>query len=354
MRRLWCCSSEASSVTATTSGVTGPTAATQQPTETTKTESAPEPLPAAEVPAPMSPEVASHALYAKFGSIFAWLVDALDCMSFDLIGVIASFLRPGSATPNAQPLFLYRFGTPGDFDSAYAIAEAPDREHMWLANQNRILIIDKQGTIKKRVAHTMAEVHQIAFDSNGEAFVADWTINCVYVFSAASAEYLRSIDDLASPGGVAVDRKGLVAVAGSTYVSVLFVQVCAEANGHRVRVFRRNGESVRWMGGWGNEQSQMRFPRELAINHWHNNNKNTGAVDIDGKTELFIADEDNEAVKVRSCFCEMLCCSFLCIVRCSISTTVHFYARSNVGFDPTGCVSIIRQTFWSPTRQNTP
>lgn len=217
-----------------------------------------EPEPKPEFVVVPSLEVAGHPQYKKFGAVFAVVAEALWCVvccravlswlcilrstiSLDIVGMIASFLRFSPPSHATQPVFVRQFGSAknAEFESVYAIAEAPNLEHMWVSAGGCVRIITKQGHFVSRVDGRFAEPHQIAFDSNGEVFVADWMRSLVQVCSL-QGQHLRELakyyDDefertsdrrfLDSPGGVAVDGKGRVAVAGAAFgVSLFHVQL---------------------------------------------------------------------------------------------------------------------------------
>lgn len=208
----------------------------------------------------------------------------LPVFSLDLVGLIASYLVFGVATPNSKPKLLSYFGKyvdqvigPGQFKWAvYSIAVCPYTSNVWVGHFDGVQIFDEHHDFIRRVAQDELSWRcaGIAFDSNREVYIVNNGKGYVLVCDI-EGNVLRRIGQekkFNSPWSVAVDGKGLVYVVDQDT---------------RVKVFNRDGSFVRAIGEPGSADGQLKSPTGIAL------------LPKDEGHEVFVVDQYNHRIQAR-------------------------------------------------------
>lgn len=210
------------------------------------------------------------------------LAESLELFSLDLVGLIASFLVCGAATPNAKAVLLFQMVEHKDTldrehsdHCVYGIAFNPNTNAIWAAYRQKIQAFTYDGQFLFSVAPDgWNAMRSIAFDTDNEAYVvhsmgvgvcnaSDGSVNREF------GSYGKGLMVLHLPFSIAADGKGL-----------LFV---AEYGRDRVHVVDRNGVFVRTFGEQGGADGQFRDLTCLAYTHTN---------------EIVVADKNNLRIQV--------------------------------------------------------
>lgn len=275
------------------------------------------------------------------------LVDALSCFLRDVVRLVCGYAVYNVIKAGARAKSLYYFGGFDELQSrgqfagqGYGLAVSPYDGTIWASDGERVQICsgeqhayDEKGYVKNPQAIRMLDQPKfhmggslrpvsIAFDNNGEVFIAMREHNAVCVYDTAghfrrwidiqvqrekswdSAETSQFSLPLNKPRGVAVNGEGLVAVADTL-------------NG-RVVIFTREGKFVKAFDrervrcGPGPGRTCFSNPRSLAVTPTN---------------ELLVL--DSRQLFIQVCVCLLFVCLHLillcsCLCRHLISAEISF------------------------------
>ena len=210
----------------------------------------------------------------RFGSMGQTLADACPILSFDVVGIIASYIVCGCAKPDAQPNHLSSFGSQGQGDGQFSphcsgiACDSLDR--IWVCDRRRVQVFDSDGSFLFHSAlGKVKDPVSIAIDSvHNEVFIADCRLDEMIV-CGMDGRFLRRfgltlLNDLVSLAvcvSQVVVRKH-VGMAGNIQKNGWLVM--SDFSNHRVQVFDRNGRWVREWGREGNGNGQFDGPKGIV------------------------------------------------------------------------------------------
>ena len=196
---------------------------------------------------------------SEFHRVTAAIADAVASFSLDVCGVVADYLVCGPATAGATAGLLFSFGPIGidkrGGQSCSGIAVSPNQD-IWVCcqshEQSSVQVFSAEFKFCHRVTSKggWKTPTKVAFDTNGEVFVADYGAGCIVVcrpdgsFVRQFSSPRGSRGQINGPGEVVADGKGLILVASMRI--------------GRIHVFTRHGSFVR---EWGSDLN----PRGLAL-----------------------------------------------------------------------------------------
>ena len=190
----------------------------------------------------------------------------MSTFSFDLLALIADILLCSfpTATKGAKPQLLFSFGSDGEGDGQFSIGcsgitVGPGNE-IWVSSQRKVQVFngeDGKFLFHAAPGHWKDRVYGMAFDSNGEVFIADCSAHRIVV-CGLDGSFVRAFGSeggnngqFQGPRDVIVDFKGLVFVA--------------DTDNQRVQVLTRSGEFVQLFGSAGRHDGQFNDPVDVAL-----------------------------------------------------------------------------------------
>ena len=205
--------------------------------------------------------------------------------SLDVVGVVAAYVVCGVATAGSTPSHLFSFGSEGTDDGkftngCFSLATRSDG-NIWVGDGRGCQMFSSEGKFIRRVAEGNFSLScwAIAFDRNGEVFLAD-TFGYRILVCRLDGSFVRSFGSQGSgevrfvwPRGFVVDGNGQL--------------FAGDSGNHRVQVLRRDGSFVRAFGSYGTGDGQLNNPRGVAFS---------------SAAEVFICDSNNHRVEVIRLF----------------------------------------------------
>ena len=176
-----------------------------------------------------------------------------------------------STPPGAKAKRLHSVGSAGDDDGqfrgyVFGLAYSPDGK-LWVSNESRVQVFRPEGKDADGVFHEgrflyhvakglFKRAYGIAFDTKGNAYVADYDADCVVV-TRLDGSFVRKIG---SSGSGHLEFKNPFGVAFSQ--DNIFV---TEFTGNRVQVLGRDGVFVRAFGTHGRAGGQFDRPTDIDV-----------------------------------------------------------------------------------------
>lgn len=180
-------------------------------------------------------------------------------MSLDLVKIVGGYIAHPTATASATSTLLLTFALKDiqleEHEMTTVVAVDPNNNKIWATMTNQAQIFSADGEFLQYAAKGRVEgLFGIAIAANGDACMADWEGNCIFVCQP-NGKIARRIG-----GKHQFDRPSFVAV--DVKQDLVFV---SDSHNYRVQVLNLDGSIVRTLGSRGRGDGELGFIRGIAL-----------------------------------------------------------------------------------------